>query len=133
MNQTLKKILLYFAISWAAIVAALWIYSIRWSVDEEIILRTIATYLVLFLSILAISWVPKIYDKVAGYPELVSIGIWLLTISIAIVGLLICVSIWDAMNVDFAWKIIATIGMINFVMVVVIFSMDKRWPKSSNK
>lgn len=130
MNKTLKKILLYFAITWAAIVAALWIFSIRWDVDDEIILRTITTYLVLFLSVLAISWVPKLYEKVLKYPELVSLGIWLLTISISIAGLVISVSIWNAIDDDFAWKIIATLGMINFVMIVAIFSMDKWWPKS---
>ena len=109
MDKTLKKILLYFAISWAAV----------------------ATYLVLFLTILSISGVPKLYEKVKNYPELVSVGIWLLTISISIVGLLICVLIWDALDEDFVWRLIATIGMINFVMIVVIFSMDRWWSKSS--
>lgn len=132
MNKTLKKILLYFAITWAVIVAALWIFSIWWDVNEEIISRTIATYLVLLLSIVLISRVPKLYEKIWSYPDLVSIGIRLLTTSISIVGLLICVSIWDAIDDDFAWKIIATLCMINFVMIVVIFSMDKWWPKSSN-
>ena len=132
MNKTLKKILLYFAIAWAAVVAALWIFSIRWDVNEEVVLRTIATYLVLFFSIVTISWVPKLYEKILNYPELVSVGIWLLTISISIAGLLISVSIWDAIGDNFAWKIIATLGMINFVMIVAIFSMDKRWPKSWN-
>lgn len=131
MDKTLKKILLYFAISWAAVVAVLWIFSIWWDIDTEAILRTFATYLVLFFSILSISGVPKLYEKVRNYPELVSVGIWLLTISISIVGLLICVLIWDALDEDLVWKLIATIGMINFVMIVVIFSMDRWWPKSS--
>ena len=132
MNKTLKKILLYFAITWAVIVAVLWILSIWWDVNEEIISRTIATYLVLLLSIVLISRVPKLYEKIWNYPDLVSIGIRLLTISISIVGLLICVSIWDAIDDDLAWKITATLCMINFVMIVVIFSMDKRWSKSSS-
>lgn len=80
----------------------------------------------LFLSIVSISGVPKLYEKVKNYPELVSVGIWLLTISISIVGLLISVLIWDTeMDVDIIRKLIATIGMINFVMIVVVFSMDK--------
>ena len=131
MDKTLKKILLYFAISWAAVVAILWIFSIWWDIDTEAILRTFATYLVLFLTILSISGVPKLYEKVKNYPELVSVGIWLLTISISIVGLLICVLIWDALDEDFVWRLIATIGMINFVMIVIIFSMDRWWSKSS--
>ena len=89
-------------------------------------MRTIFTYIVLFLSIVSISGVPKLYEKVKNYPELVSTGIWLLTISISVVGLLICVLVRDTdTDMDLIWKIIATIGMINFVMIVVVFSMDK--------
>ncbi len=134
MNKTLKNILLYFAIIWAIVVALLWIIAIWWNIDEEIIWRTILTYIVLFLWIVSISWAPKLYEKVVHYPDFASIGIWLLTISISIVGLLICISIWDVnhaiIDIDFIWKVVATIGIINFAAIVFIFSMDKWGPKS---
>jgi hypothetical protein len=94
--------------------------------------RTILTYLILFLSILSISWVHKVYDRFLVYPELASMGNWLLTISISVVALLICISIWDfsLINFDLLWKIIATIGIVNFAVIIFIFSMNKWGPKS---
>ena len=132
MNKTIKSILLYFAITWAIIFAILGIYSIWWDIDWDVIWRTILTYVVLFLAILWISWTHELYDKFKNYPELSSVGNWLLIISISVVALLICVLIWEAYKQpDLLWKLIATIWVINFSMVIFVFSMNKWWPKAS--
>lgn len=131
MNKTLKKILLYFAILGAAIVTILWIGHIWWNIGIEVIWRTIATYIVLFISISLIPTVPNLYRQVKYYPELVSIGVWLLSITIAVICLVICVAIWKPhSDADVVWKTIATMLMINFGMIVAIFAMDKWWSRS---
>jgi hypothetical protein len=131
MNQTLRKILLYFAIAGAVIVAVLWIISIWWNINGDIIWRTLLTYIVLFLAILSISGAHNLYDKFKNYPELASIWNWLLIVSVAAVALFICMEIWHSIvDSDLIWKIIATIGVINFAMLIIVFSMDKWWSKS---
>lgn len=132
MNKTLKKILLYFSILWATTIAVLWIGNIWWNIGIEVIWKTIATYLVLFVSVSLIPSVPKLYRSVKYYPELVSIGVWLLSITIAIIGLVICGAIWkEHSNADVVWQVISTMWMINFAMIVIIFAMDKWWSRSS--
>jgi uncharacterized membrane protein len=70
--------------------------------------------------------VPNLYRQVKYYPELVSIGVWLLSITIAVICLVICVAIWKPhSDADVVWKTIATMLMINFGMIVAIFAMDK--------
>ena len=133
MNKTVKNILLYFAITGAVIFAILGIYSIWGDIDWDVISRTILTYIVLFLSILWISSTHELYDKFKYYPELASIGNWLLIISISLISLLICVLIWDAYKQsDLLWKIIATIWIINFSVVIFVFSMNKRWARAED-
>lgn len=133
MNKTVKNILLYFAITGAVIFAILGIYSIWGDINWDVISRTILTYIVLFLSILWISSTHELYDKFKYYPELASIGNWLLIISISLISLLICVLIWDAYKQsDLLWKIIATIWVINFSVVIFVFSMNKRWAKAED-
>ena len=133
MNKTVKNILLYFAITGAVIFAILGIYSIWGDIDGDVISRTILTYIVLFLSILWISSTHELYDKFKYYPELASVGNWLLIISISLISLLICVLIWDAYKQsDLLWKIIATIWVINFSVVIFVFSMNKRWARAED-
>ena len=133
MNKTVKNILLYFAITGAVIFAILGIYSIWGDIDWDVISRTILTYIVLFLSILWISSTHELYDKFKYYPELASVGNWLLIISISLISLLICVLIWDAYKQsDLLWKIIATIWVINFSVVIFVFSMNKRWARAED-
>lgn len=133
MNRTVKNILLYFAITGAVIFAILGIYSIWGDIDWDVISRTILTYIVLFLSILWISSTHELYDKFKYYPELASVGNWLLIISISLISLLICVLIWDAYKQsDLLWKIIATIWVINFSVVIFVFSMNKRWARAED-
>lgn len=132
MNPTIKKILLYFAVAWAVIISVLGITAIWWNINEDIIWRTLLTYLVLFLAILAISATPSLYDKFKNYTEIASIGSWILIISIAIVWLLICMDIWKAfLQSDLIRKIIATIGILNCSVLMAVFSIDKRGSKSS--
>ena len=84
-------------------------------------------------SILWISSTHELYDKFKYYPELASIGNWLLIISISLISLLICVLIWDAYKQsDLLWKIIATIWVINFSVVIFVFSMNKRWARAED-
>ncbi len=133
MNKTVKNILLYFAITGAVIFAILGIYSIWGDIDWDVISRTILTYIVLFLSILWISSTHELYDKFKYYPELASVGNWLLIISISLISLLICVLIWDAYKQsDLLWKIIATIWVINFSVIIFVFSMNKRWARAED-
>lgn len=133
MNPTLKKIFLYFAIAWALVLAILWIVAIWWNINEDIIGRTLLTYFVLFLAFVAISSTPILYEKFKNYPELASVWNWLLIISIAVVGLLIIMDIWHSpLESALVWKIIATIGIVNFSMLIFVFSMNKWWEKSSD-
>ena len=132
MNPKLKRIFLYFAIVWALVIGILWIIAIWWNINEDIILRTLATYFVLFIAFIAISWSQKLYDKFKGYPEIASAWSWLLIISIGAVAVLICMDIWQAfMKSDLIRKIIATIGVINFSMLIFVFSINKWGDKAS--
>jgi hypothetical protein len=55
-----------------------------------------------------------------------------LIISIGAVAVLICMDIWQAfMKSDLIRKIIATIGVINFSMLIFVFSINKWGDKAS--
>lgn len=132
MNPKLKRIFLYFAIVWALVIGILWIIAIWWNINEDIILRTLLTYFVLFLAFVCISASPKLYEKFDSYPELSSIWSWVLIISIGAIAVLICMDIWKSvLSTDLVWKIIATIGVVNFSLLIFVFSINKWWDKSS--
>ena len=131
MNSTLKKIILYFSILWAITVTVLWIGHIWWNIATDVIWRTIATYLVLFISIALIPTVPELYRSIKYYPELASVWVWLLSITIAVICLVVCVAIWKTdLDSNLVWRTIATMLMINFWMIVAVFAMDKWWSRS---
>ena len=124
---------MYFAFVWALVIAVLWIIAIWWDINEDIILRTLLTYLILFLAFVCISASPKLYEKFENYPELSSIWSWILIISIGAIAVLICMDIWKSvLSSDLVWKIIATIGVVNFSMLIFVFSINKWGDKSSN-
>lgn len=124
---------MYFAFVWALVIAILWIIAIWWDINEDIILRTLLTYLILFLAFVCISASPKLYEKFENYPELSSIWSWILIISIGAIAVLICMDIWKSvLSSDLVWKIIATIGVVNFSMLIFVFSINKWGDKSSN-
>lgn len=123
---------MYFAFVWALVIAVLWIIAIWWNINEDIILRTLLTYFVLFLAFVCISASPKLYEKFDSYPELSSIWSWVLIISIGAIAVLICMDIWKSvLSTDLVWKIIATIGVVNFSLLIFVFSINKWWDKSS--
>ncbi len=123
---------MYFAFVWALVIAILWIIAIWWNINEDIILRTLLTYFVLFLAFVCISASPKLYEKFDSYPELSSIWSWVLIISIGAIAVLICMDIWKSvLSTDLVWKIIATIGVVNFSLLIFVFSINKWWDKSS--
>ena len=123
---------MYFAFVWALVIAVLWIIAIWWNINEDIILRTLLTYFVLFLAFVCISASPKLYEKFDSNPELSSIWSWVLIISIGAIAVLICMDIWKSvLSTDLVWKIIATIGVVNFSLLIFVFSINKWWDKSS--
>ena len=123
---------MYFAFVWALVIAVLWIIAIWWNINEDIILRTLLTYLILFLAFVCISAASKLYDRFRNYPELSSIWSWILIISIGAIAVLICMDIWKSvLSTDLVWKIIATIGVVNFSMLIFVFSINKWWDKSA--
>ena len=132
MNPKLTKIFMYFAFVWALVIAVLWIIAIWWNINEDIILRTLLTYLILFLAFVCISAASKLYDRFRNYPELSSIWSWILIISIGAIAVLICMDIWKSvLSSDLVWKIIATIGVVNFSMLIFVFSINKWGDKSA--
>ncbi|MBR6907298.1 hypothetical protein IKN40_02045 [bacterium] len=45
-----------------------------------------------------------------NYPELSSVGSWILVVSVFAIAILICMDIWNSiLSTDLIWKIIATI------------------------
>ena len=132
MNPTLKKIFMYFAIAWALVIAVLWIIAIWWNINEDIIGRTLLTYLILFLAFVGVSTAPKLYEMFKHYPDLSSVWSRILVVSVFAVAILICMDIWHSiLSSDLIWKIIATIGVVNFSVLVFVFSINKWWGKSS--
>ncbi len=130
MNKTLKKIFLYFAVSWALILTILWLIAVWWNIDKGVVWRTFLTYIVLFIAFLSISGANKMYDNFKNYVEYASIWNWLLTISIVVTALIICIWIWDTIF-DWSWKIIVSLMIINFATYILVFSMNKWWSNSS--
>ena len=133
MNPKLKKTFMCFALVWALVIAVLWIIAIWWNISEDIVLRTLLTYLILFLAFVCISASPKLYERFQNYPDLSSVCSWILIISIWAIAVLVCMDIWKSvLSTDLIWKIIATIGVVNFSILIFVFSINKRWDKSSD-